>query len=82
MPRISPERIFKSHHPRATIERHSTTGGEVYYLVRKQRDAFMWSGEGDTKAQAWKDACERLGLTALASPKPAPATEDAGGGTS
>lgn len=65
MPRISPERIFKSHHPRATIERHSTTGGEVYYLVRKERRAYEPSGDGYTKAQAWKDACERLGLTAI-----------------
>ena len=82
MPRISPERIFKSHYPSAVIRRHTTNGYKTYYLVRKQRDTIMWSGSGDTKAQAWKDACERLGLTALASPKPAPATEDAGGGTS
>ena len=63
--RASAERIFKSHYPKAVIRRHTTTGRKSYYLVRKQRDAFMWSGEGGTKAQAWKDACERMGLTAI-----------------
>jgi hypothetical protein len=71
--RVSAEKVVLSHHPRARLERHRTNGGEVYYLVRiydagerKLAARQMPSGEGNTKAQAWRDAQDRLGLICLA----------------
>jgi len=50
--RASPERMFKSHYPKATIERHRVNDGSPYYLVRKSPREFTWAGSGDTKSQA------------------------------
>ncbi len=65
MPRVSAERLFRSHFPNATAERRKRHIGPVYFLVRRQRGEFMWAGRGATKAQAWADACERYGITAI-----------------
>jgi hypothetical protein len=74
VPKISPERIFRSHFPRATIERQKrATATAPYFLVRKDRDAHMWTGCDETPAKAWADACERAGLVALKAPEPAAA---------
>lgn len=60
------ESTFKTAFPKATIESHKGTGplGKRYYLVRRERNAYMWSGSGNTKAQAWEKACinERIPL--------------------
>jgi hypothetical protein len=62
MPRISAEQLFKQSFPQAVAERHKTTGHETYFLVRKSRNEYMPSGDGKTRAAAWRDACVRLGL--------------------
>lgn len=61
---MTPEQKFKNVYPRATIEsqKRSGPGGKRYYLVRKTRGDGMWSGCGNTKAQAWKDAARTLPL--------------------
>lgn len=46
--------------PQATIERQRTNGHEVYYLVRKQRDAFEYVGSGDKPGEAWRAAWAKL----------------------
>lgn len=65
--KIAAKRIVLSHYPKATIERQRGNGyGEKhYFLVRKERHEHMWSGCGDTQAQAWADAQDRLKLTGL-----------------
>jgi hypothetical protein len=63
--RASAERIFRSHFPKATIERRKNQRSGGYYLVRKERTAFMPVGDGETKAKAWKRACKQCGLGAL-----------------
>ncbi len=69
MPRISPERLFKSHFPNATIVRHERFG-VADYLVRKNdgtmQDARVWSGNGATEVQAWASAVAYCGIKALA----------------
>lgn len=62
--KVSGKRLVLSHYPKATIER--CRGNRTYFLVRKLgRTEHMWTGCGDTPAQAWNDAADRLGLTAL-----------------
>jgi len=61
--KMTAEQIFVSHFPKAKIEHQRGQAGGGYFLVRKRRDEHMWSGCGNTKAQAWRDACERIGLT-------------------
>jgi YD repeat-containing protein len=66
--KVSPERIFKSHHPRCRVERHKPRFEAAYFLIRRRDEQgwrFMYDGEGATPAKAWKDACERLGLAEL-----------------
>lgn len=63
---MSAERIFLSHFPRARLERQRELRQGVYYLVRLPGKQ-MWSGCGDTKAQARRDACDRYNLTAVKS---------------
>ncbi|HET9063736.1 MAG TPA: hypothetical protein VFO62_10645 [Candidatus Binatia bacterium] len=65
MPRVSAERMFRSHFPHATIEKQRYLKGGFYYLVREELGDIAWSGSGDTKARAWSNACERLGITSL-----------------
>ena len=50
-------------HPKAQIEAHREAGrrGRRYYLIRLPGHQ-IWSGNGDTKTQAWHDAAIRLGL--------------------
>ncbi len=50
------EKIVREVHPRATIERQKTYGGQVYYLVREAYGAHMYIGSGDTRAEAWAAA--------------------------
>ena len=79
MARLSPEKLFKQKYPHATVERQRTTGYVTYYLVRKNDgvnpangrpvQSFMPFGEGDTAAQAWRDACEREGLIEKQTPE-------------
>ena len=56
------EKKFKERYPKSIIESQKGNGptGKRYYLVRKERRAQMWSGCGDTKAQAWADAVKSL----------------------
>jgi hypothetical protein len=56
------EKIFKSRHPSATVEGRTGHDRKRYYLVRTTRSAYMPAGDGNTKARAWKDACEALRL--------------------
>lgn len=65
MARVSAERIFCSHFPKATVERQRNQFRGGYYLVRKASNAYMPCGEGGTKSAAWRDACDRVGLTEL-----------------
>lgn len=67
----SPEFIFRSHFPKATIEgRTEKRGVYVDYFVVFAVPEFddEWSGIGDTRDQAWADACERCNLTAVKEP--------------
>lgn len=59
------EAIFKKAFPRATIESQKGNGpsGKRYYLVRKSRREYMYTGCGDTRAQAWKKAVKNLKLS-------------------
>lgn len=50
------EKAVREVYPKATIESQRTNGGSRYYLVRKDRGAYMWLGSGDTTAQAWASA--------------------------
>ena len=60
MPRKSYESQYKDHYPKATIERQKKYNGKIYYLVRKNKRDYMYSGCGDTKPKAWKDALENI----------------------
>ncbi len=60
-------------HPRARSERHKKAMGETYFLIRiwdaesaARGPRHDWTGCGDTEAQAWNDAADRLGLFANA----------------
>ena len=56
------EAKFKQTYPKATIESQKQNGpcGKRYYLVRESRFEHMYSGSGDTKAQAWANAAKNL----------------------
>ena len=49
--------MFKAAFPNATIESHKPNFDPRYYLVRKMPRSFMYSGEGKTPGDAWRDAC-------------------------
>lgn len=56
-------------HPSARVERQRQVYGKPYYLIRihdagerKCGPRHGWSGCGDTPAQAWNDAAERMGM--------------------
>lgn len=57
---MSNEQKFKEIYPRATIEIQRGNNGKRYYLVRKSRRDYMYSGDGYTIAQAWKSAADSL----------------------
>ena len=70
------EGIFRSHHPRGTIEeRGAITDSHGYFVVFAGPGVGMWSGIGLTRAGAWADACERCKLTAVKEPDTRTATE-------
>ncbi len=76
MIRPSYERIFRSHHPRATIEERGAAIDPLgYVVVFAGPGVGMWSGIGYTSSGAWADACERCKLTAVKEPDARTATE-------
>lgn len=62
MRKRSAERAFRAKYPGATIERQKLPLGGAYYLVRCVHGADLWAGCGNTIAQAWSDACARMGV--------------------
>ena len=55
------EQKFREAFPKCTIEsqKGNSLGRKRYYLVRRDRLSPMWSGCGNTKQAAWRDACIR-----------------------
>ena len=52
-------------YPDARIETQRQQIGKTYYLIRRWPGGSPpqdWSGCGDTPAQAWNDAADRMGL--------------------
>lgn len=47
-------------YPDAIAERRKTNGGEVYWLIRAHRRAFMPFADGATEAQAWRAAAAKV----------------------
>lgn len=41
--------------PRARAEKHKTSGGRVYWLIR-DGNTYMWFAEGATLSKAWMNA--------------------------
>lgn len=57
------ESIFRSHFPSARVEGQTGNDRKRYFLVRRNYTDSMPFGEGNTKQQAWRDACDRAGVT-------------------
>jgi len=57
---MTSEQKVRAKYPKATIESQKTNGGKRYYLVRKERGAYSYIGEGSTKSKAWVDAAKSL----------------------
>lgn len=60
MARVSAERMFKSHFPKA----YAVKSG-LRFWVFIGPNASNTSGNGFTKPQAWADACDRHGIKAI-----------------
>lgn len=58
-PRRNNRARVQAAHPDARAERHRTYGRETYWLIRFGR-AFMPFAEGETEAEAWKNAAAKL----------------------
>jgi hypothetical protein len=63
--RPSPENVFRSHFQDAVVWRETCSTYDVTFYVSRKRGT-TWDGQGDTRAQAFGDACKRLGLTTVA----------------